>query len=308
MISSTQIPEISVLTTCYNRAPFIAQTIESVLAQSFKSFEYIIVDDCSTDDSFEIAQSYAEQDERIQVYRNDNNLGDYPNRNRAASYARGRYLKYIDSDDILYPHALEICVRYMDQYPTAGLGLTKIHSQEKPLPELLQPRESFEKHYLGSSLFGNAPGSVVIRRDTFDKLGAFSGKRLIGDLEMWLKIASHSPILLLPGFIHWDRHHPGQQSACDDISYATLRHNVAMRALEQDTCPLDQSQQTDARRELQYRAALFAIYVGLRRLSPLKAIQFVKSTKCGVQDLLKAACDTTPGVRRLKKKRPSFHF
>ena len=298
----TPVPTVSVLTTCYNREAYLAATIESVLAQSFGDYEYIIVDDCSTDGSFEIAKSYAEKDDRIRVYRNDNNLGDYPNRNRAASYAKGRYLKYIDSDDVLYPHALEICVRYMDQFPSVGLGLTKIHSQEKPLPELLHPKESFEKHFLGTVLFGNAPGSVVIRRETFDRLGTFSGKRLIGDFEMWLKIASHGPILLLPGFIHWDRRHPGQQSACDDIFYTTLRYNVSRNALEQDTCPLDESQQINARRELQYRAAIFAVRVGLRRLAPLKAVQFARSTKCGLQDLLKAACSITPGIQFFRKK------
>ena len=302
MISSQYIPEVSVLTTCYNRAPFIAQTIESVLAQSFNDYEYIIVDDCSTDGSFEIAQSYTKKDGRIRVYQNEKNLGDYPNRNRAASYARGRYLKYIDSDDVLYPHALEVCVHYMDQHPNVGLGLTKRHSQEKPLPELLQPKESFQKHFLEQGLFGNAPGSVVIRREIFDNLGAFSGKRLIGDFEMWLKIASHSPVLLMPGFIHWDRKHADQQSACDDIFYATLRHDTAMDALAQNSCPLDAPQQIEARDQLRYHAAIFAINIALKRLSPFRAAQFVRKTKCRLKDLLKAACATTPGVRFFKSK------
>jgi len=295
-------PRVSILTTCYNRADFLEEAITSVLAQTFEDFEYIIVDDCSTDGSFEIAQSYATKDRRIRVYQNENNLGDYPNRNRAASYARGQYLKYIDSDDVLYPHALEVCVHYMDQHPNAGLGLTKIHSQEKPLPELLQPKESFRKHFLEKGLFGNAPGSVVIRRETFDNLGTFSGKRLIGDFEMWLKIASHSPVLLLPGFIHWDRKHADQQSACDDIFYATLRHDTAMHALAQDSCPLDARDQKAAIDRLQHQAATDAIRFGLRYLSPFKAARFVRDTKCRLKDLLKAACATTPGVRFFKSK------
>jgi glycosyltransferase involved in cell wall biosynthesis len=295
-------PRVSILTTCYNRADFLEEAITSVLAQTFEDFEYIIVDDCSTDGSFEIAQSYATKDRRIRVYQNENNLGDYPNRNRAASYARGQYLKYIDSDDVLYPHALEVCVHYMDQHPNAGLGLTKIHSQEKPLPELLQPKESFRKHFLEKGLFGNAPGSVVIRRETFDNLGTFSGKRLIGDFEMWLKIASHSPVLLLPGFIHWDRKHADQQSACDDIFYATLRHDTAMHALAQDSCPLDAKDQKAAIDRLRHQAATDAIRFGLRNLSPFKIARFARDTKCRLKDLLKAACATTPGVRFFKSK------
>ena len=303
MISSQYIPEVSVLTTCYNRAPFIAQTIESVLAQSFNDYEYIIVDDCSTDGSFEIAQSYTKKDGRIRVYQNEKNLGDYPNRNRAASYAHGRYLKYIDSDDVLYPHALEVCVHYMDQHPNAGLGLTKRHSQEKPLPELLQPKESFQKHFFEQGLFGNAPGSVVIRRETFDNLGAFSGKRLIGDFEMWLKIASHSPVLLMPGFIHWDRKHADQQSACDDIFYATLRHDTAMHALAQDSCPLDARDQKAAIDRLQHQAATDAIRFGLRYLSPFKAARFVRDTKCKLSNLLQVALSARPGIHLSTKKK-----
>ena len=68
----------------------------------------IIVDDVSQDDTYSVAMRYAEQDSRISVYKNDTNLGDYPNRNMAASYAKGKYLKYLDADDKLYPYGLEI--------------------------------------------------------------------------------------------------------------------------------------------------------------------------------------------------------
>ena len=89
-------PKVSILTTCYNRALFLGDAITSVLAQTFEDFEYIIVDDGSTDESIEIATHYAKTDQRIKVYENEGNLGDYPNRNRAASYATGEYIKYID--------------------------------------------------------------------------------------------------------------------------------------------------------------------------------------------------------------------
>ena len=302
MINSQNVPEVSVLTTCYNRAPYIEQTIESVLSQTSQNFEYIIVDDCSTDGSYEIAKSFAEKDRRIQVHQNEKNLGDYPNRNRAASYARGRYLKFIDSDDILYPHALEVCVHYMDRYPTAALGLTRIHSKERPLPELLEPEESFRKNFFEQGIFGNAPGSVVIRREAFETLGAFSGKRLIGDMELWFKIASHCPVLLIPGFINWSRTHADQQSACDDVFYAALRYDVAMNALAGDTCPFDSRQQLLAADQLRYQSAIFSLQVALKRLSPLKAAQYAKKTECNIKHLFKAACAMTPGIKSLVKK------
>ena len=83
-------PLVSILTTSYNREKYIAECIESVLASAFRDYEYIVVEDCSTDRSYEIALEYAKKDARIRVYRNEKNLGDYPNRNRAASYATGK--------------------------------------------------------------------------------------------------------------------------------------------------------------------------------------------------------------------------
>jgi glycosyltransferase involved in cell wall biosynthesis len=81
------VPIVSVLMTSFNREKYIAEAIESVLASTYKDFELIIVDDVSTDATVAIAEKYAKQDGRIKVYKNQNNLGDYKNRNRAASYA-----------------------------------------------------------------------------------------------------------------------------------------------------------------------------------------------------------------------------
>ncbi|MEJ0081053.1 MAG: glycosyltransferase family A protein [Puia sp.] len=94
--------------TCYNREKYIGEAIESVLASSYSNLELIIVDDHSSDDTVNIGRAYAEKDNRVNVYLNEKNLGDYPNRNKAASYARGEFLKYVDSDDYIYPWGLGI--------------------------------------------------------------------------------------------------------------------------------------------------------------------------------------------------------
>ena len=89
-------PLVSVLMTAWNRQEFIAEAIESVLASTYNNFELIIVDDCSTDNTVAIARTYQEQDTRIKIFQNEKNLGDYPNRNKAVSYASGKYIKYLD--------------------------------------------------------------------------------------------------------------------------------------------------------------------------------------------------------------------
>jgi glycosyltransferase involved in cell wall biosynthesis len=93
---------------------YIAEAIDSVINSNYQNWELIIVDDCSKDRTVEIARKYEKQDDRIKVYVNKTNLGDYPNRNRAASYAKGKYLKYVDADDLIYPHGLEVMVRALE--------------------------------------------------------------------------------------------------------------------------------------------------------------------------------------------------
>ena len=126
---------VSILTTCFNREKYLTACIDSVLASTHQNWELIIVDDVSTDTSVAIAKSYEKKDPRIKVYVNEKNLGDYPNRNKAASYAKGKYLKYLDADDIIYPHGLEVMVHTMEQFPEAGLGISqKVVEDVKPYP------------------------------------------------------------------------------------------------------------------------------------------------------------------------------
>ena len=106
--------KVSILTTVYNREKYLAACIESVLSSSYQDWELIIVDDVSKDTSLDIAKRYEQKDPRIKVYVNEKNLGDYPNRNKAASYAKGKYLKYLDADDLINPQGLEVMVHTME--------------------------------------------------------------------------------------------------------------------------------------------------------------------------------------------------
>ncbi len=87
----TEQPLVSVLMTPYNREQYLPEAIESVLDSCYKNFELIIVDDNSNDGTLNIAKAYETKDKRIKVYVNENHLGDYANRNQAASYAGGKY-------------------------------------------------------------------------------------------------------------------------------------------------------------------------------------------------------------------------
>ena len=105
---------VSVITPAYNAAAFLEETVKSVQSQTYCDWEMLIVDDCSSDDTFSIASQLAKKDNRIIVIRNDKNLGVAASRNIALDVATGEYIAFIDSDDLWLPQKLEKQIGFMD--------------------------------------------------------------------------------------------------------------------------------------------------------------------------------------------------
>lgn len=110
-------PILSVYMPVFNAAPFLAESIESILSQTYKNFEFIIIDDASTDNSWKIIKSYAHLDPRIRAYRNRLNLGVSTTSNIAISQARCKYLARMDADDISTPDRLKKQIKYLKSNP-----------------------------------------------------------------------------------------------------------------------------------------------------------------------------------------------
>lgn len=106
-------PVISIIMPVFNSSTTIANSVESVLAQTYKKFELIIVDDCSQDDSLLIAKQYAEKDKRIKVIKLEKNSGAAVARNTAIAAANGRYIAFLDSDDLWLSKKLELQIKFM---------------------------------------------------------------------------------------------------------------------------------------------------------------------------------------------------
>ncbi|MBS1754984.1 MAG: glycosyltransferase family 2 protein [Bacteroidetes bacterium] len=226
-------PLVSVLMTAYNRENFLAEAIESVLASSLTDFELIIVDDCSTDNTVAITKKYEALDSRVKVYVNEKNLSDYPNRNKAASYATGKYIKYWDSDDVMYAHCLQVMVAAMEKFPNAGFGLIKPHLRQYNRPYPFMIEQPF-RHFLNdTALFNNSPGSAIFKTEFFNALGGFSGIRYIGDYEFFLKCAQQAPLVIIAAFLGWDRTHEVQERNFDPVKYEALRLDVLGKAISQ---------------------------------------------------------------------------
>jgi glycosyltransferase involved in cell wall biosynthesis len=229
---SDKIPVLSVLMTAFNQEKYIAEAIESVLASTFRDFELIIVDDCSQDRTVEIAKQFESIDNRIRLYLNENNLGDYPNRNKAASYAKGKYLKYVDADDMMYPYGLEYIVKYMDGHPEADWGLTDINQDDHAIfPYMVSNLEIYKSHYLTvKNIFSKAPSSLVIKKSFFQSTGGFIEMKGVSDIEYVYRIALNSKLLLMPYGYMWCRGETkGSQSS---IHYRNLALHLMYDEIE----------------------------------------------------------------------------
>lgn len=282
-------PLVSVLMTVYNREKYIAQAIESVLASTYQNWELIVVDDRSKDRSLEIAQSYAAKDGRIKVIVNEVNLGDYPNRNQAASYAKGKYLKYVDADDLIYPYGLEQLVFYMEQFPEAGYGLCSLDQDKgQVFPFQLSPFEAYHRHYFEQPLFHKAPLSSIIKKEAFDKVGGFTGKRMLGDFEMWHLLSQKFPVVLMPHGIVWYRIHEEQEmnlhrsDPMEPFKYLL----ISLDLLNSSLCPLNEALKQKTILQQQKKIAR-SVLSAAKHHSFKKAIEMKKAAKLSYFNILK---------------------
>jgi glycosyltransferase involved in cell wall biosynthesis len=248
---------VSVLMTAFNRDAYIASAIESALQQTFTDFELLIVDDRSTDGTLEIARSYERHDSRIRVVTNERNLGQFPNRNFAATLARGEFLKFHDSDDLMYPHCLEVMVSMMRMEPRASFGLSRgVAWPGGACPMLLTPRMAYQREYFGGGLFMCGPAGAIFRTGAFQRLGGFVDVGVPSDLMFWIRACRTEHVLLLPADLFWYRVHPSQemQSAVGRRQYARAT-GWMWEALDAPDCPLTAAEREQAKRNRAYHLA-----------------------------------------------------
>lgn len=198
--------------TSFNRESFIAEAIESVLASDYENFELIIVDDGSMDSTVEIVKKYEAVDGRISFYKNDVNLGDYPNRNKAASYAKGKYIMYCDSDDMFFKDTISYCVNTMENNTNVKFGM--YYEEQNTEPFVLFSKQTLHDHFFVKPFLVMGPGGTIINRAYFNDLGGYPVKYgPANDMYFNLKAASRTDLLLLPKlFLHYRRHEGQQQN------------------------------------------------------------------------------------------------
>lgn len=293
-------PLVSVLMTVYNREKYIAEAIESVINSSYQNWELIIVDDQSKDRSVAIARKYERQDSRIKVYINERNLGDYPNRNRAASYAKGKYLKYLDSDDLIYPHGLEVMINAMERFPAAILGISWSKNElSKPYPIEVYPQMVYKQQFIGTGFFATGPTGTIINREKFMALNGLSNIRYIGDFASWLKFSQkYSIVLFQPGLIWWRQHEEQEYKLGQDLSkYLKSTTDTSIKYIKDFDSPLSIDDRKDAMRIMKQRHSRMFLYQ-LLKFRVRYALQYLKYSSISIADIPKG----------LRKRRVKYNF
>ena len=190
----------SVIIPLYNKAPYVAKAIESVLSQSFADYELIVMDDGSTDGSFEVALKVIEGHENCHIFRQANK-GVSSARNNAVALSQGEYLCFLDADDWWEPTFLEEMDRFVSDFPDAGIYGTNYtivnETRHKTRVASIGVDDGFEKGYINYCLTYSktmymplTSTSVAIPRRVFDEMKGFpQGIKLGEDFLLWIRIA-----------------------------------------------------------------------------------------------------------------------
>ena len=182
-------PKISVIMSVYNGEKYLREAIESILNQTFTDFEFMIVNDGSTDNSLKIIKIY--NDERIGIINNEKNIGLTKSLNKALKQAKGEYIARQDADDVSLPNRFEMQVKYLESHPEVVLLGTSFYLIDET-GEITEKYVVLAKPTIKDLIKENqfSHGSVVVKKEIVDKLGGYNELfRYSQDYELWLRIA-----------------------------------------------------------------------------------------------------------------------
>lgn len=282
--SMSATPLVTVVTVTYNSAGYVRNTIESVLAQSYKNIEYIILDDNSTDNTWEIISGY--KDPRIKAIRNEQNLKEYPNRNKALTLAQGEYLLYIDGDDVLFTHGVAFFVEQMQVFPEAAFAVQKGYYNNILFPALLEPEEVYRNFFFGrNGLLSSSFASNFFRTRHLKEMG-IQTQWITGDDELRLRLASKYPVLFVSGWVSWPRETPGQASSKITRGIALTETYKMVTALFEEESRLEKSLKDAILDYLSCKMAKAAVEQFVR-LKWKDALLILKSGAVSLRDIIR---------------------
>ncbi len=193
-------PKFSIIMPVYNKAPYVRKALESVVSQSYKDWELIVVDDGSTDKSLQVVEDYIREtisDERLAIrVISQTNSGVAAARNRGVKESRGEYICFLDADDWWEPNFLQEMDKLITEYPNAGIFATNYiyYKPGKTHVALNLPRGyiNYPETYIQCIAMPIWTGATCMSRKVFDEMGGFpDGIKLGEDFLLWAKTALH---------------------------------------------------------------------------------------------------------------------
>ena len=199
-------PKVTVMLPSYNHEKYVAEAIESCLAQTFGDYELLISDDCSPDKTFEIAKEY--MDERIVFHRFEHNVGAAENHRYCYAHAKGEYIALLNSDDVWMPEHLEGKVEYLDAHPECGavfswaMAIDEDSQVIDPCMEVFRQENRTRQEWLLRLFTGGnciCHPSMLIRREVYDRVGFYwQPFRQLPDFYQWIRILKQYSIHVIP--------------------------------------------------------------------------------------------------------------
>jgi glycosyltransferase involved in cell wall biosynthesis len=224
--------KVSILLPSYNYEKYIKEAIDSVLKQTYKNWELIIIDDGSSDNSVNIIKSY--KDKRI-IFHTQKNQGVTKTLNRALDISSGDYICFLDADDVYHPEKLEKQVEMMKSgYDMVTTQVEAINDEGEPSNDkffnlwwnTFNPKIVFGKNIEFNFFNGNylCKSALMLKRELFDKYGKFNTKLITAyDLELWLKMLPHIKINRCEHVLTYYRWH-----GLNETSTNTLRMRIEL--------------------------------------------------------------------------------
>jgi glycosyltransferase involved in cell wall biosynthesis len=238
-------PVVSVILPVYNGEQFLADAIDSILDQEFKDFELILIDDCSTDSSPAICQSYVQRDNRVAYHRNEQNLKLPASLNKGHRLAKGQYLTWSSDDNILYPNNLSVLASVLRKGKSDLVYSAMRNIEADGTVRRIVPAANPVK-----SLFGSVVGaSFMYTREVFEKLKGYDeSKYLIEDFDFWLRASIYFKLSPVEECLYDYRIHPGSlsQKIADDSQFKAEfeqrleeSYGILMSELDFASCTID---------------------------------------------------------------------
>ena len=211
-------PKVSICIPTYNGESYLEKTLNSVLLQTYDDFEVIIVDDQSSDNTWEILTQYAAQDGRIHLFKNEHNLGLVGNWNRCIELAQGEWIKFVFQDDIIRNDCLELmmngannneplifCRRNFFFDSEIDDTIQKAYMVNPHIEnifsgtDLISPRQICQAVLIDSRNFFGEPTSTLIHRSVFERFGLFNSAMVqLCDLEYWIRVGVNTGVKYIP--------------------------------------------------------------------------------------------------------------